>query len=125
MVMKVILDTNFVIDLIRFKTNLENMDSSFDENLEIHVIERTVEELQRIASEETDEGKFARLAIEIIKRKGIKMLKTDEKNTDDALLDKAKEGYVIATNDVELRERIKKEGMRTIYLRGKKEIMMS
>jgi len=125
MTLKIIFDTNFLIDMIRFKVGFEKIEENLNEKVEFFILENTVDELKKISLQKGKTGGYAKLILKILGKRAIKVLKTKEANTDNALIDIAKEGFVIATNDMGIRGRIKKLGLKAIYLRGKKEIMMS
>jgi rRNA-processing protein FCF1 len=116
--MKIVLDTNFLVSLIKFKLGLEEIYNLAGPS-EIYTIEAVVKELERIASSGSKDSRNAKVALELIKR-DIKVLKSG-KNADDALLALDK-NVTIATNDAELRKKLK--GRRTIYLRARKRLVL-
>lgn len=117
--MKVILDTNFLIDCIRFKIDIE---SELMGN-EMFVLESIIYEIEKITKRRTKESSLAKLALNYIKRKGLKILKSKEKDTDLSLLKYSKKGYAIATQDKILKNKLKKEGGKVIYIRQKKYVV--
>lgn len=117
--MKVILDTNFLIDCIRFKIDIE---SELMGN-EMFVLESIIFEIEKITKRGTKESSLAKLALDYIKRKGLKILKSKEKITDVSLLKYSKKGYTIATQDKILRDKLKKGGEKVIYIRQKKYVV--
>jgi len=117
--MKVILDTNFLIDCIRFKIDIG---SELIGN-EMFVLESIVFEIEKITKRGTKESSLAKIALDYIKRKGLKVLKSKEKNTDLSLLKYSKKGYAIATQDRILKNKLKKAGGKVIYIRQKKYVV--
>ena len=117
--MKIILDTNFLIDCIRFKIDIE---SELIGN-EMFVLESIVFEIEKITKRGTKESSLAKIALDFIKRKGLKVLKSKEKNTDVSLLKYNKQGYAIATQDRILKNKLKKGGGKVIYIRQKKYVV--
>jgi len=121
---KVYLDTNFLIDLIRFKISLEEIGELVNEPYQLALLNLVMKELKKISSSKTKESGYVKIALELLKPKNIGIVKTKEKNADRAMLSLADESAIIATNDVELRKKLKNLGIKTIYLRSKKHLAM-
>jgi rRNA-processing protein FCF1 len=117
--MKVILDTNFLVDLARFKIDLEEIPTLLQEPVDFIVLSSTIQELKKIEKNKGNLGSLAKFALEIIKLKQIKVLEEKE-SPDKAFLSIADKNTIIATNDSKLRKKLKKLGIKTIYLRAKK-----
>ena len=117
--MKIILDTNFLIDCIRFKIDLK---SELRGN-EIFVLDSIIFEIENVIERETKESKLAKLSLEFIRQNNIKTLKSEQKNTDVALIEHSKQGYVIATHDRVLKNKLKEAGAKLIYVRQKKYLV--
>ena len=111
--MKVLLDTNFLIDLLKFKVSMEELRGH-----ELYTISPVVEELKTLASRKSKESKYAKLALELLKK--IKIIEC-EGDADTNLLRLA-DDFVVATNDRALRKKLKERKTKTIYLRGKKHL---
>ena len=97
--MKIILDTNFLIDCAKFHID-------YSQELKEHklfTLNLIVEELEKLIKQK--KGTHAKLALQILKHKGIKVLKTNEGHVDDILVNM--KGYAVATNDLELKNRFK------------------
>ncbi len=118
--MRVILDTNFLIDLFRFKVGLEEIFDIFPD-AQLCVLQPSVGELQKIAKSKSKDSKYAKVSLAF--RDGIKILECDEPETDNALLNFSKDS-VIATNDRTLRKKITEKGGKVIYLRAKKHLAL-
>jgi rRNA-processing protein FCF1 len=117
--MKVILDTNFLIDLVRFKIDLEEIPVLLQEPVKLFVFSSTIQELKKIEKNKGKLGSLAKLALKLIKLKQIQVLEEKE-SPDKAFLSIADKNTIIATNDSKLRKKLKKLGIKTIYLRAKK-----
>lgn len=115
---RVILDTNFLIDLVRFNIGLEEIGKLLNERHEILTISSVIGELEKINS------KNAKIALRLIEMEKINVLKTGERSADRAILNMADRNTIVATNDIELRKKLKKLGIKTIYLRAKKTLEM-
>jgi rRNA-processing protein FCF1 len=116
---RLILDTNFLIDLARFKIGLEEILDFLEEPVEFFVLSSSIEELKKIARNKGKSGNMAKLALKIIKLKKIEILEEKE-SPDKAFLSIADKNTIIATNDSKLRKKLKSLGIKTIYLRAKK-----
>jgi len=52
----------------------------------------------------------------------VRIIKTNEKNADDAIVEISNENTIVATNDKELSQRLKDKNTKIIYLRGKNRL---
>ena len=116
---KILIDTNFLIDIIRFKVGLEEIDKLVNKPYKILILNRVVEELNSI------ENKNAKAALKLMKLKKIKIIHVKEKNTDNALVALANKNTIVATNDKKLRKRLKIIKVKIIYLRKRKHLAIS
>jgi rRNA-processing protein FCF1 len=117
--MKVILDTNFLVDCMRFKVDLN---SELAGN-ELFVLDSVIFEIEKIVDRRTSESSLAKLALEFINKNNIRQLKSEEKSVDDSLISYSKQGYVIATHDRELKSKLKSVGAKLIYVRQKRYLV--
>lgn len=117
--MKVILDTNFLIDCLRFKVDVK---SELAGN-ELFILDSVVFEIGKIMERRTKESSLARLALEFIAKNNFKMLETGKKDADESLIKYSKE-YAIATHDRALKNKLKKLGAKLIYIRQKKYLVV-
>ncbi|MDD5416442.1 MAG: PIN domain-containing protein [Candidatus Aenigmarchaeota archaeon] len=117
--MKVILDTNFLMAVVQFK-----IDVFFHlSGNELYVIEPVVSELESLSQGKSKDATAARIALQLIKTKKLKILKSESK-ADAALVEYSKKGYSIATQDKILRDKIKKANGKSIYIRQKKYVIL-
>jgi len=119
----VLLDTNFLIDLGRFGVSIDEIDKLMNERYELAVLRSTVNELKTIAGGQQEESKFAKLALMIVDLRAVKII-ANEKRVDEAVVEVASndKDVIVATNDVDLRKRLKDLGVKTICLRSKKHL---
>ena len=117
--MKVILDTNFLVDCVRFKIDIN---SELSGN-ELFVLDSVVFELEKITKRGSKESTLAKMALDYVKGKGLKILKSKEKSTDKSLQNYSEQGYAIATHDRVLKNKIKSDGGKVIYLRQKRYVV--
>jgi len=121
MVITVLLDSNFLfVPLHQGIDVFEELDRLLEGRVRCVVTRPVVDELERL---ERDSGpslrKEARFAISLTERcevldEGLLPCET----VDDSILRAAKEhGYVVATNDAELRRRLRRNGVAVVYVR--------
>jgi len=122
---RVILDTNFLIDLGRFGVSIDEIDKIMNERYELITFSSIVNELKSIAGTQKEEAKFAKLAIMIMDLRRVNVMQVEGK-VDQSLTDfAAKErDVIVGTNDMELRKNLQERGVRCIYFRGKKRLEM-
>lgn len=122
---RIILDTNFLIDIMRFKIDIEEIKGIIDGPYRILTISPVIDELKKIAKKKTKESKNAKIVLKLIKSKRIEVLKSKGKYTDDVILNLVDKNTIVATNDKKLRKKLKRLGTKTIYLRAKKYLAIS
>ena len=118
--MKIILDTNFLMAVTQFKIDVFEQLRGHN----ICVISPVVRELREQSIGHSKDAKAAKLALDLIDNKDLKTLRTNEKKADKSLILYSKKGYVIATQDKELREQVKKAGGKSIYIRQRKYVII-
>jgi rRNA-processing protein FCF1 len=117
--MKVILDTNFLIDCMRFNIDIK---TELAGN-ELFVSESILFEIEKIIERGTKESFLAKLALDFIKKNNFKVLESEE-NVDESLISYSKQGYTIATHDRTLKTKLKKAGAKIIYIRQKRYLVV-
>lgn len=116
---KVILDANFVVDLVRFKVGFEELEALLTKPYVFVTLKRVVGEIEKI------NDKHSRVALRTLEIMKVEIVKIREMSVDDAILGLAKKDpahSIVATNDSELRKKLKKAGVKTIYLRARKHL---
>ena len=119
---RVILDTNFLMSLVRFRVGLEDIKDLVDGPCQLFTLNLVVDELKKISESKGKHAKDASLALKIIKLNDVNVLNAGKTNTDNAIIGLADKASVVATNDIELRKKLKKLEIKTIYLRAKKHL---
>jgi len=115
---KFILDTNFLTIPSQFRIDifreLEGLGKTY-----VYTLDRVVEELQVLASGAGHAATHARLALLLVKKNGIKIIKTKspKENTDDLIVKIAKMGYVVCTLDRELIKKLRKDKIAVVSMR--------
>ncbi len=124
---KVILDTNFLLVPGQFSVDIfSEIDRLMDFPYQLEVLKGTLPELKKINDTGSTKDKMAaKLAVVLIKQKGLKMVanySTD--NVDDSIVRLANKDTYVATQDKELKSRLKKKGVKIITLRQKKYLII-
>ncbi|MFT4303073.1 MAG: PIN domain-containing protein [Candidatus Woesearchaeota archaeon] len=136
----IILDTNFLfipsdfkIDIFDQITNLINASS------EIVIFDKTIYELQKLSTDNSNQARSAKLALQLINKKHINVIITSNKinnnsknsNYVDDIIANYNEflpNYIgnvyIATQDKELKNRLKQKNCKIISMTGKKKISL-
>jgi len=113
---KIILDTNFLIDIYKFKIDLKQELSKLDlEPYTISVLDKTMEELERLSLKNMN----ARVALHFAKKFNI--IKTEGDYVDDILAKFEDKNIIIATDDYELKRRLK---CKKLVIKGKSHLML-
>ena len=111
----VILDTNFLVDLLRFKLGFDDVEVVVGKRCRFLVVQQSLRELGRI------KDKYAKVGLGFVDRGKIKIVDAPGVTADDAIISLvSKESFVIATNDAKLRKKLRPLKARIIYLRAKK-----
>lgn len=124
---KVILDTNFLLIPGQFNVNIfTEIERIMDVPYKLCIIDRTIEELNKITvlGKQRD-ARAAKLAIALvgshIKQKNLKTITSSKnKSVDDSIVDNSNKKVYIATQDKELKQRVKKKNAPVITLKQKK-----
>ncbi|MBW2984459.1 DNA-binding protein [Candidatus Woesearchaeota archaeon] len=122
---EVILDTNFLMAVSQFKVDIfSELKRICDFPYELFIIDKTINELESIIEEQKGKHKAAaKLALAIIKNKKIKKIKTKEGTVDELILGIADKDTVVATQDMELKRKLRKKRVSLIVLRQKKYLV--
>jgi len=122
MTLKILVDTNFLLDVLRYKLDF-SIFQELEESVELFISSETLGEIKSMANRKTKDGRLAIVALKLIESQKIKIVQSLKKEVDEDLLELAKkEGFIVATNDKDLKEKLKKENVRIICLRNKKKI---
>jgi rRNA-processing protein FCF1 len=118
---KIILDTNFLTLPHQFKVDIfSEIDRIMEENYELFTLDSVIDELNKLSKSKGKDAIAAKIGLELIKKKNIKIIKTGEINVDKAIVKISNKDTIVATNDKILRKKLKNENIKTIYLRSKK-----
>lgn len=126
---KIILDTNFFVDIFRFKITLADVEEVVGTRCEFWIVGESVSELERMGVNE------AKVALRLAKDpeqakevlgKPVRTLETGKRaaTADETITAVVEQGknFIVATNDAKLRKKIKALGAKVIYLRARKHL---
>jgi len=117
---KVAVDTNMLIAINQFKFDFFNEVKREFGKVDFVVPKKVIEELEKIAGEGKKNLSSVRIAKELMNKEEVKEVETEATNADDALVELAGKEIIVATNDVDLKNRVKEVGGKVIFLRQKK-----
>ncbi|MCX6821949.1 MAG: nucleotide-binding protein, partial [Candidatus Aenigmarchaeota archaeon] len=85
---RIILDTNFLMIPYQFNVDIfEEIKRIMEEKYELIIFDKIIEELERIAESKGKDASAARIALGLIKKKEVKIITTNEKTVDNAIID--------------------------------------
>jgi len=121
----IILDTNFLTIPFQFGLDIfKEIDELIGEEHETATIDQVVRELESLSKGRSNNSTAARIGLELIKKRQVKIIKTKGKNADDEIVELSNDKTIVATNDKELINRLKNKNIKVIYLRGKSRLNM-
>ncbi|MEM3526301.1 MAG: hypothetical protein QXV37_02705 [Candidatus Jordarchaeaceae archaeon] len=126
-VLKIVLDTNFLMTPFNLGLNIiSELDRIINQKYEIIILSGTIEELKGLLENPSPKvRKAAKLALELAQRYTIINTATENGDMDEVIVNLSKkEGYIVATNDKNLRRKLKAEGIPTIYVRQKSHLQI-
>ena len=120
---KILLDTNFLLAVYQFKVDIfSEIERICHFNYGIFVLDKSIDELKNIIEKQKGKHKeAAKIALQLLKLKNIKEITTNSKeHTDKIILEYAQKGYIVATQDKDLKRKLVNHGIEVIVLRKKK-----
>ncbi len=118
-----LLDTNFLLIPGNYKVDVFRELQMFGKQ-EFYTSDLVLKELENLSSGKGQPAIAARLALQLITMKGVKILASKGKNTDKSIEDLALErNYTVCTQDKELIKRLKGKKMKVISLRQKRYLV--
>ncbi|OYT45037.1 hypothetical protein CW711_06055 [Candidatus Bathyarchaeota archaeon] len=122
---KVILDLNFLFVPVHFKIDIFEAIEELVGRFEPVVLSTTLDELRRISESGSEKVRREAKLVKLLASR-CRLMEVQRgvgETCDDVVVRVAKElGCAVATNDRELRRRLRREGITTIFLRGKSRI---
>ena len=125
---KILLDTNFLMICYQSKVDIfSEIERICSFRYKIYVLDKSIDELKSIIERQKGKNKeAAKIALQLLKIKDVNIIKTNsKKQTDDIINDLAsEEGYIVATQDKDLKRKLVNQGATVIALRQKKLLIM-
>ena len=113
---KILLDTNFLLTLVRYKIfGFEELRQKIP--CDFYTLSRVLFELKGLGKMNKKVEKEVRVVEQVLKNNNVKVIDSMKENVDEELVELSKD-YVIATNDKELRRKVKEVGGKTIFVRS-------
>ena len=123
----IILDTNFLVDCLSWKVDFfGELERICLFTYKLVVVDKTIDELDKIIAESKPDVKIgAKLSKQLIARGRIGVITTDKKGyTDTIILKTADKDTIVATQDQDLKRRLKAKGIPVIIIRQKKYLQL-
>lgn len=119
---KIIIDTNFLMIPYKFRVDIFSEFSRIcNFNYEMFIFEESINEFKKIMENQRGiNKKAAQFALKLIKLKNIGIIKSNEKDVDNSILNNINEDDIIATLDIALKQKLLRKGVSVIMLRQKK-----
>ena len=118
--MKFLLDTNFLLAVGQFRVDVFSELQKFGKP-ELYTLDLIVEELKKISGKGGKDSKHARLALLLVEKKDIRILRTENRNTDMEIERVASEsGLAVCTQDKDLISKLRAKKLDVIIIRQKK-----
>ncbi len=115
---RLLLDSSFLLALTELSLSMEDLLSLYP-RAELLTTASVVREISGLSD------RRARVALEVVRSYGVRILEAYSGDADSDLLRAAREqGCAVATLDLELRKRLLEEGVAVIYLRAGKKLVM-
>ncbi|UCD04542.1 MAG: hypothetical protein JSW73_02835 [Candidatus Woesearchaeota archaeon] len=121
--MEILVDTNALIYAASSKIDIFTVIRETFTDAEILIPKEVIEELKKIreGARKLSDKRAASLILQIINKRYIKKIEMGEGNVDDLLIKEAlKRKAAVITSDKNLKQKLKKANIKTIYLKQKK-----
>jgi len=113
---EVLIDANFALIPVQFKLDIySELDRVVQKKYQIVTLGPIIEEIQKISG--------GRLALQMLENKEVRIIPTNTRDVDDAIVEYAEKGKtIVCTNDKVLEDRLRQKGITVIYMRGKNRL---
>ncbi len=116
------LDSNMLLAIPQFKVDVFSEIKRLDGNVNFVIPIQIKNELINLSNKSIKMKKACEIIFSLMKQNNVTVKKVNALNADNALLELSKKGIAVATNDKELKRRIKIFGGEIFFLRKKKFI---
>lgn len=121
MATNVLLDANMLLVPFQFNVDVFTEINRLFDNPAVYTLDMCVDEAKTV-----EDRRYEHLVDKLVETQDLTVITTDsEEHVDDLLYSYAAEGYIIATNDGELRHRLDDESLPVVYLRGENRLTVS
>ncbi len=123
---KVVLDTNMLLVPFQFGVDIFEEIERILPGAEVYVTENVLKELERIGKQSTKLKKMTNLAKKLIKIRDVVVIQTPKGEAVDTTLARlAREGFIVATNDKELKRKVWAVGGKVLTLRERSHLELT
>ena len=123
----IVIDTNFIVTAYKFKMDVfEELRAKLDFKYQLYIVDKTIDELEKLINKASLTDRIgAKIAIQLLKQKNVRILKTaKDRSVDELLLALDPRMFIIATQDIALKRKLKEKKFRIITIRQKKQIAL-
>jgi len=114
------LDSSFLLGITELSVGMEELISIYPK-AELLTTRSVIRELEGLA----ERKRRARVAIEVVREYGVRVLEEFDSEADEDIVRAAKElGCAVVTFDLKLKNELLKEGVAVVYLRAKKKLVL-
>lgn len=117
---KIAIDTNMLLSISQLKIDIFSQLKERFGNVEIFFPKNVLKELETVSKQGKSKKIHCEIAKQLLEKNNAIEFGPAEEKVDNALLEMSEKGFLIATNDKELRKKIKTVGGQIIYLKKKK-----
>ena len=121
---KILLDANFVIDVVKNSIDLkEELQKIVMGGYKLVTISKVVEEVKSL---ESKGDRHAKTGLKLLESLKVPVIQSSEEHADNIILDMGRKdgSIIVATNDLILRKRLKEAGVKNIYIRSRKHLVV-
>jgi len=123
MLRRVILDTNFLLVPAREDVDIfSELERACPSGVRFAMMEGSRIELELLAARGGKERAQVKLANTVIRAKKVEQILHQVQSVDDAIVDEAQRGDIVATMDLKLRRRLKEKGVDVAVLRSRNHV---
>jgi rRNA-processing protein FCF1 len=117
---RVLLDSSFLLGITELSVGMEELISIYPK-AELITTKSVIRELEKLA----ERKRGAKVAMEVVRGYGVRVLEEFDREADEDIVRAAKElGCAVATFDLELKNKLLREGIPVVYLRAKKKLIL-
>lgn len=122
----VILDTNFLLIPIQFGVDIfSEMERVCLFKYRLCIVDKTLDELKQISLQgKTLDKKAAKVALQLISKRGIDVVAGEGSKADDIIVSLCDEDTIVGTNDRGLKRRVHAQGSQVLSLRQEKFLIL-